>query len=338
MVGSTGGDLAPARVRGAADFGWPERIGPVVRVAGQTARGLMAPQEPEDVVWESLDRHRKRYNDLDLLAALDLQQDESGDAAVGEALAEELLFRDRIIADIIHQQEMTAAIRCAAVADLAARFAQGLDSATVGFQTALSMAAAEQRSEADAAMAICVDGLSDGDALMVADTCNCIVDDGFGVSWQAAQMKVKLPDNLEEYAFRDEDDFEPEPEKEEEEEEVDSSDDDKEKTRNLDHGPEEANPWAVEGVPTALLETGLCAICLNDAPINHLACEHVMCSPCMRKFYLSALGDPTLLPCSCCDEPLDHKYARECLDTTEYLTYLERCEERSTSRAVYCPR
>ena len=48
---------------------------------------------------------------------------------------------------------------------------------------------------------------------------------GFGVSWQAAQMKVKLPENLEEYAFRDEDDFEPEPEKEdEEEEEVDSSD------------------------------------------------------------------------------------------------------------------
>ena len=40
---------------------------------------------------------------------------------------------------------------------------------------------------------------------------------GFGLSWQAAQMKVKLPDNLEEYAFRD--DFEPEPEKEEEEEE-----------------------------------------------------------------------------------------------------------------------
>ena len=43
---------------------------------------------------------------------------------------------------------------------------------------------------------------------------------GFGVSWQAAQMKVKLPDNLEEYAFRD--DFEPEPEKEEEDEEESS--------------------------------------------------------------------------------------------------------------------
>ena len=41
---------------------------------------------------------------------------------------------------------------------------------------------------------------------------------GFGVSWQAVQMKVKLIDNLEEYAFRDEDDFEPEPEKEVEEE------------------------------------------------------------------------------------------------------------------------
>ena len=40
---------------------------------------------------------------------------------------------------------------------------------------------------------------------------------GFGVSWQAVQMKVKLVDNLEEYAFRD--DFEPEPEKEEDEEE-----------------------------------------------------------------------------------------------------------------------
>ena len=46
---------------------------------------------------------------------------------------------------------------------------------------------------------------------------------GFGVSWQAAQMKVKLPDNLEEYAFRDDDDFEPEPEKENEEEEEESS-------------------------------------------------------------------------------------------------------------------
>ena len=40
---------------------------------------------------------------------------------------------------------------------------------------------------------------------------------GFGVSWQAVQMKVKLIDNLEEYAFRD--DYEPEPEKEEEDEE-----------------------------------------------------------------------------------------------------------------------
>ena len=46
---------------------------------------------------------------------------------------------------------------------------------------------------------------------------------GFGVSWQAAQMKVKLPDNLEEYAFRDEDDFEPEPEKEDEEESSDEA-------------------------------------------------------------------------------------------------------------------
>ena len=45
---------------------------------------------------------------------------------------------------------------------------------------------------------------------------------GFGVSWQAAQMKVKLPDNLEEYAFRDEDDFQPEPEKEDEGEEESS--------------------------------------------------------------------------------------------------------------------
>ena len=32
---------------------------------------------------------------------------------------------------------------------------------------------------------------------------------GFGVSWQAVQMKVKLIDNLDEYAFRDEE-FEPE--------------------------------------------------------------------------------------------------------------------------------
>ena len=50
---------------------------------------------------------------------------------------------------------------------------------------------------------------------------------GFGVSWQAAQMKVKLPEGLEEYAFRD-DDFEPEPETEtveSSEEEEESSED-----------------------------------------------------------------------------------------------------------------
>jgi len=51
---------------------------------------------------------------------------------------------------------------------------------------------------------------------------------GFGCSWKAVQMKVKLPENLEEYAFRDDDDEvdsdeieegEPEPEKEDSSEE-----------------------------------------------------------------------------------------------------------------------
>ena len=38
---------------------------------------------------------------------------------------------------------------------------------------------------------------------------------GFGCTWKAEQIKIKVPEKLEDYAFRDDDGFVDEPEKEE---------------------------------------------------------------------------------------------------------------------------
>lgn len=81
-----------------------------------------------------------------------------------------------------------------------------------------------------------------------------------------------------------------------------------------------------------------CSVCLENEILGYeLACSHSQCIQCTRRLLKMALLDTTLLPLRCCGIPIDMSIATRLLEFSDAALIVQRTEERTAKKKMYCP-
>lgn len=115
-------------------------------------------------------------------------------------------------------------------------------------------------------------------------------------------------------------------------------------TKNLQaHTPEEVlqcKPAAKRSTTASTKKLPIlkqCSVCFEENIQGYnLGCEHQQCTNCMRKLFLTALGDNSLLPLRCCEIPIDMNIATVLLEKDKAKVLLQRAVEVGVKNKMYC--
>eukprot|EP00961_Rhodomonas_salina_P028522 384881-Rhodomonas_salina.5 len=80
-----------------------------------------------------------------------------------------------------------------------------------------------------------------------------------------------------------------------------------------------------------------CVGCMSEyLSREELQCGHAMCRGCLKRLCLAAVKDLSLLPVSCCRQPISMELLQTVLTVKELITMQGRLSEKTATRKMYC--